>query len=78
MKRIALLALILALVGCTSRTEFGECVGIDDSERKPELVYKLSKWNLFLGALFIQTLVVPIVVAAEQTYCPVAKQEGAK
>jgi hypothetical protein len=73
-----LLALTLAvalasLSRCTTSTQFGQCVGIAD-EKTPELVYKLDVWNAVLGILFVETIVVPIVVLANDTYCPVAKR----
>lgn len=64
---------VLILSGCTSRTEFGECVGVAD-EKKPDLVYKLDAWNVFYGVLFSQTIIVPIVVLANETLCPVARK----
>jgi hypothetical protein len=74
MRRIILAALVAAAVaGCTSRTDFGECIGLAD-DKNPALVYKLSTWNLVMGAIFFKTIVVPVVVAVDQTYCPVAKR----
>jgi hypothetical protein len=73
-KRI-LIASILAvlLAGCTSRTEFGECIGIAD-DKDQRLVYKVSAWNVAMAAIFVETIVVPVVVVANEAVCPVAKK----
>jgi hypothetical protein len=73
MKALILAVAIALLAGCTSRTEFGDCIGLAD-EKDPALVYRLSAWNLVLGVVFFQTIVVPVMVAVEQTYCPTAKR----
>jgi hypothetical protein len=71
MKRvIALLALAALMSGCTSKNEFGECIGTFD-DKKPGLEYKLSVWNTFLAVVFVETIVVPIVVVADEVRCPV-------
>lgn len=67
-----LLAIALAASGCTTRTSGGECIGIAD-ERVPGVKYELSGWNLFLGILFIETIVVPVVVVADELMCPKEK-----
>lgn len=69
MKRvIALLALAALMSGCTSKNEFGECIGAFD-DKKPGLEYKLSVWNTFLAVVFVETIVVPIVVVADEVRC---------
>lgn len=68
-----LLAALLA--GCTTSTEFGECVGIADDDRDPGLVYKLSAWNIVLAVIFCETIVVPVIVIADEISCPVAKKK---
>jgi hypothetical protein len=71
-----MLAAILAvtlLVGCTSRTEYGECIGAFD-DKKPELHYKASVWNIFLAIIFVETIIVPIYVVVDQSLCPVGKK----
>lgn len=70
-KKFAALALVAMLSGCTFNTEYGECLGLDDdSDRNPALKYELSTWNIVMGVLFVETLVAPIVVGLEATYCP--------
>ncbi len=77
MTRAALAILVLvAATACTSRTEFGDCIGIAD-ERDPTLTYRLSVWNTLLGIFFVEMIVPPIVVLANETFCPESKKQGA-
>lgn len=71
---LGILILVVALLsGCTSSTSFGQCVGIVD-EKDPGLVYKVDTTNAVVGIVFIETIVVPIVVLSDQTFCPVGKK----
>jgi len=71
MKKLAILFILLVLLsGCTTRTEYGNCIGAFD-DKNPSLVYKLSTWNLIIGVFFIGMVVPPIVVVADETLCPV-------
>jgi hypothetical protein len=70
MKKIVLLALVFLLTACTTHTEYGPCVGIAD-EKNPNLVYKVSAWNLIVGVFFFQLVAPPIVVVVDEFYCPV-------
>lgn len=67
-----LLALALAVSGCTTRTSGGECIGIAD-DKVPGVQYKVSVWNVIVGLLFIETIVVPVVVVADELMCPKEK-----
>lgn len=60
--------------GCDSRTEYGECVGVND-EKDPTLVYRTSKWNVTMGILFLSTIVAPVLVVFCELACPVAKKK---
>ena len=62
--------LALSLTACTTRTSYGECVGLI-SDKKPNLEYKLSIWNTVLAIIFSETIVVPVVVLADNIQCPV-------
>lgn len=74
MKKIILCAIVAILAaGCTSKTEYGECVGVLQ-DKKPELEYKLSAWNTFVAIVFSETIVVPVVVIANEHSCPVGKK----
>jgi hypothetical protein len=69
MKAIIVMLLIL-LSACTTQTEYGKCVGINDAQ-KPNLVYKASGWNIAMSIIFFETVFVPIVVVMDDLYCPV-------
>lgn len=70
MKHI-LIALILALTvqACKTESDAGPCVGLAD-EKDDGFVYELSYRNVFLAALFAETLIVPAVVIAKYLECP--------
>ena len=71
MKKILLIALATVfLAGCTTRTQYGECVGLGD-DKNPALHYKVDVWNAFLGIVFIETVIVPIIVIVDEIECPV-------
>ena len=71
MKKILLaIALAASLAGCTSKTEYGDCVGVL-KDKKPNLEYELSVWNTVLAVFFSETIIVPIVVIANEHSCPV-------
>jgi hypothetical protein len=72
-KALAALLLVATLAACTSSTEYGKCIGIAD-DKDPKLHYKLSVWNAFLGFIFVETIIVPVWVLADETFCPVGKK----
>ncbi len=72
MKKLLYAMIIFSMVGCTTHTEMGRCVGFMD-EKKPGLTYDLSYWNLFVGLVFAETIIVPVVVAAKHLKCPTEK-----
>ena len=69
----ALLAASL-LAGCTSSTQYGRCIGVNDNEN-PKLEYDVSAWNAFLGVIFVETIIVPLVVIFDKAKCPVGPKE---
>jgi hypothetical protein len=74
MKNVFIIILAaLFLAGCTTRTEHGPCVGLGD-EKDPKLVYKVDVWNAFLGIIFVETIIVPLIVIVDEVYCPVANK----
>jgi hypothetical protein len=68
-----IVVLLIALVGCTSRTEYGECIGAFD-DKKPDLIYKLSARNLFWGIVGFSLIAPPIFVIVDQTFCPIGRK----
>jgi hypothetical protein len=74
MKTIAVLLSVALLAGCTSKTEFGDCIGIAD-DRDPTLTYKVSAWNAILGIFFFELIAPPVIVLVNETYCPVGKKK---
>lgn len=74
MKTLFLITALL-FTACTTRTEYGHCVGLSD-DRDPKLHYKVSVWNVFLGVAFVETIIVPIIVVVDDLYCPVGEKNG--
>lgn len=72
-KKLLIALLCMALMGCTSRTEFGPCVGAMD-QGDPKLMYRASGWNIFVAVIFFETIVVPIMVVLEYSKCPEGKK----
>lgn len=73
MKYKILIAMTLLLSGCEDKTDFGRCVGLLD-ERDPALKWKVSTANALAGAILIETVMVPVYVLLERTYCPVGRK----
>jgi len=71
MKKLLLIICIL-VTGCTSKTEFGPCIGINQ-EKKPDLRYEYSGWNIAMGVIFAELIAPPIVVVLNELQCPVEK-----
>lgn len=67
------LILLFFLTSCTSSTEFGQCVGVGD-DKDPTKIYKISTWNMVLGIIFFELIVPPVVIAIDETFCPVGKK----
>lgn len=74
MKRLMAIVMLTALMGCTTKTEFGDCIGAFD-DGQPGVKYKLSVWNTVLAVVFSETIVVPVLVVANEARCPVGKAE---
>jgi hypothetical protein len=72
MKKLCILILfVMALGGCTESNEFGKCIGITEKP-DPKLEYKYDGWNIALGIIFSETIVVPLVVVFDSLKCPYA------
>ncbi len=72
-----LLLATAAVAGCDSEGKFGPCIGAFD-DPNPKYVYRTSGWNVAMGAIFCETLVVPAVVLATETKCPQELREVSK
>jgi hypothetical protein len=74
MKRIVLMIIFgFILSSCTTRTDYGPCVGIAD-EKDPNLTYKVSAWNLVIGIFFMGLVAPPVFVLVDEFYCPVGNK----
>ncbi len=72
-KLMALLMTCMLLVGCTSETEFGPCIGAFD-DKDVTKTYALDKGNVFVAFVLSETLIVPIYVLSYETLCPVGNK----
>ncbi len=73
MKKFAaalLASLALCVSGCTSKTDFGPCIGAFD-DKDPSLIYKANGWNIAMGVVFVELIVPPIIVIVDETLCPI-------
>ena len=68
-KILAALFLAVALSGCTSSNQFGECIGAFD-DGAPGVRYSTSGWNVAMAIIFVETIVVPAVVISSEIKCP--------
>jgi hypothetical protein len=73
MRAILLILAVSLLAACTSKTDFGPCIGLGD-DRDPKLEYKLSAWNVAMGVIFVELIAPPIFVAVDETFCPVGRK----
>lgn len=69
-KLISILLLTALLVSCESHNEYGACIGLID-KGKPDKEYELSALNTVFAIVFVETVVVPVLVVAFETKCPV-------
>ncbi len=74
MKRLAIVALLLTLAGCTTRTQYGDCIGAFD-DKEPTKIYKVDPLNVILAIFFFETIFVPVIVLANETLCPVGEKK---
>jgi len=72
MKKFMIVALLAVMLSaCTEATEFGDCIGLNGPVDS-ELIYEYDAWNIAMGVIFSETLIVPIVVALDGYKCPIA------
>jgi len=70
---IALL-IISMLAGCASKTQYGRCVGINQTE-DPKLEYEYSARNIILGIIFVELIAPPVIVVLNKLKCPVGEKK---
>lgn len=67
--------MLLSISGCESYRVMSDgknepCVGVLE-DRNPNVKYKLSTRNLIVGFVFLEMVIPPIVILANETLCPV-------
>jgi hypothetical protein len=72
-KLFAMVLCIGMLAGCTSHTEYGQCVGLGEKQN-PKLHYRVSGWNVAMGIIFVELIAPPIIVVTDETFCPVGNE----
>ncbi len=71
MKCICIFLMCLTLMACTTKTKYGECYGLRNNiPPNQSLQYEVSWWNIAMGIILMETLVVPLNVAGWNFYCP--------
>lgn len=65
-----LITILLLLMGCTSSTKYGKCIGFFD-DKDSKLEYKANGANIFLAIFFHELIIPPVAVVLYETYCPV-------
>jgi hypothetical protein len=70
MKTLTISLILLVLLGCTTKTQYGKCTGLNGHE-DPKLTYEYSAWNIAVGIFFFGLIVPPVMVALDGLKCPV-------
>jgi hypothetical protein len=71
MRAITLGLTLTLLSGCTFNTDAGKCVGwINKDEKRPELTYEVSGWNIAWAVVLADTVVAPILLTGYALECP--------
>lgn len=81
MKKLLPLLLLPLLAACesertipTTKNPQGEtidCVSLGQEEARPDIQYGLSTQNIVMGVVMVETVIVPVWVLLDETYCPV-------
>lgn len=71
------LTLCLFVSACTTKTEYGDCIGIGD-DRNPNLIYKIDTTNAVLGVVFFEMVLPPIYWLADDFFCPIGRKDAYK
>lgn len=70
MKNLILIGILVFFTGCTTRTQYGRCIGFADTPDQA-LEYELSWWNAFVAGLFAESIIVPLYTVAYEIKCPI-------
>ena len=73
MKTVLALFMMVSLMGCASRTEFGKCVGVMQ-DKDPTLIYDYSTRNIVVGTIFSGMVFPPVLVLLKELECPVGRK----
>ena len=73
MKTLLLIFSLLILCGCTSKTEHGDCIGLN-ADKNPDLKYEYSVRNIFWGIVGFELIAPPLFVVFDQIQCPVGNK----
>lgn len=74
MKKLALILSLVLLSACTSKTDFGPCIGVTD-DKNPKLDYKVSTWNVIVGVTFFELVAPPLVILFTEIQCPIGPKQ---
>lgn len=66
---------LMTATACEGSNSHGECVGLFE-ERNPNATYKVSIWNLVVGAIFSPLIIVPVYIGLEEVWCPTGTHEA--
>lgn len=69
---ILMMGALLFIAGCTSNTEYGECIGVAQ-EHNPDLKYEYDLTNIVIAIIFSETIIVPVIIIATDLKCPTGK-----
>lgn len=71
--KLFLLGLMLFIAACTSKTEYGDCLGFQNKQ-DPRYEYEMSGKNVIVGVVLSETLIIPLIVVFDELYCPVRER----
>lgn len=54
----------------TKETMFGQCVGLTGL-KEGHLVYEISKKNVLITTIFLESIIAPAIVISSHLYCPI-------
>ena len=57
----------------TRETKFGQCLGVSEV-RDNDLEYEISRRNVLITTIFLESIITPAVVVANNLYCPIGRR----